>query len=210
LDNSVGVFMGASNTLRVLGAKVTSVSGNVIDASVSFGNTVLNFVLNTDASTKINGKLLSDSAALSNLKSGDSISFGGDVSSSSGSQITLAAKNIISQGLLKDDKKPEAEKTSFQGKITAINTSANSLTLKLKSGVSVEVDAALSAIAPLTVGQEVKVDGTLNSAGTIITASKISVDSHDKIDDNKDGNKDQNENKDNGGFWGKIRNWLFK
>jgi hypothetical protein len=114
IENSVGVVMGPNGTLRVLGAKVTSVSGSDINATAAFGNSSMSFVVKTDADTKLNGKALSDSSVLSGLKAGDRISFAGTIASSSSSSLTIDASHVISRDLYSgktiDDHKQDKDK----------------------------------------------------------------------------------------------------
>jgi hypothetical protein len=99
IENSVGVVLGPNGMLRVLGAKVTSVSGSDINATAAFGNSSMSFVVKTNADTKLNGKALSDSSVLSGLKAGDRISFAGTIASSSSSSLTIDASHVISRDL---------------------------------------------------------------------------------------------------------------
>jgi hypothetical protein len=220
LDSSTGVVLGPNGVLRVMGAKVVSVSSGEISATAPFGNSSLNFVVKTDAQTKLNGKLLTDASVLSQLKAGDKISFAGTITSSTSSSIVVDGDHVVSQALYNNGK--IENKNSFQGEIRAVDSVNNSFTVKLKSGVTVKValssstvitlDGVVTTLASLKEGDEVKITGELNSDGTIITASKVSVasDDNDSNDDNngkKDEEKDKNENK---GWFGKFRNWFWK
>lgn len=111
LENSVGVVLGSNNTLRVMGAKVTSVSGSDINATAPFGNSSLNFVVKTDAQTKLNGKLLANASALAALKAGDKISFAGTISSSTSSSIIVDGDHVVSR-VLYDSEKIEDKNSS--------------------------------------------------------------------------------------------------
>ncbi len=218
LDSSTGAVIGANGSVRVLGAKVVSVSGSQISATSAFGNSALNFVVNTDANTKLNGS----NSAVSSLKAGDNISFSGTMSSSTSSSIVVAADHLVSRAFIGS---PEV-KTNFEGQITAVNTADSSFSLKLRSGVTVKVvspagiaitlDGSASSLASLSVGQEAKITGTLSSDGTVITASKIAVSSNTRVGD--EGGKGDGENgggnsgnKDaNRGWFGNMINWLRK
>ncbi|HEY4513100.1 MAG TPA: DUF5666 domain-containing protein [Candidatus Paceibacterota bacterium] len=226
MESSVGVVLGPNNTLRVMGAKVTSVSGSDVSVTAPFGNSSLNFVVKTDAETKLNGKLLSSSSVLSQLKAGDKISFAGTITSSTSSSIVVDGDHVVSRVLYNDGR--VEDKNSFKGEIKAVNESDSSITVKLKNGQTVKVnissstaitlDGAVSTLASLNEGDEVQITGELNSTGSIITASKISAESDDDNDndsDDEDDDKDDNEDKGNrkenkGGFWGKIMNWFWK
>lgn len=223
IENSLGVVLGPNGALRVMGAKVTSVSGSDINATASFGNSSLSFIIKTDAETKLNGKAFASSSSLSALKAGDKISFAGTITSSSSSSVTVDASHVVSQNLYKDGK--IENKDSFKGEVKAVNGTENSFTLKLKSGATVKVnvssstvitlDGATATLASLEAGDEVKIAGEINADGSVITASKVSAESEDaddNDDEDSDDDKDKDENKDEnrGGFWGKIRNWFWK
>ncbi|MDP9249653.1 MAG: hypothetical protein M3M85_04075, partial [bacterium] len=92
LDSATGAVLGPNGTIRVLGAKVISVSGNVVKAAVSFGESVLNFVVNVDADTKINGD---GDVKASDLKAGDKVSFSGTITSSTSSAVTVDADHLV-------------------------------------------------------------------------------------------------------------------
>ncbi|KKU50367.1 MAG: hypothetical protein UX71_C0001G0022 [Parcubacteria group bacterium GW2011_GWA1_47_10] len=218
LESATGVVLGPNGTLRVLGAKVVSVSGNVIKAVVSFGESVLNFVVNVDADTKINGN---GDAEVGDLKAGDKISFSGTVTSSTSSAITVDGDHLVSRALLAI---PD-NKTLWSGEIKAVNESDNSLTLGLKNGRTVKVvvnnstaitlDGVASSLASLDEGDEVKIGGSLSADGSVITATKISAESEDADDNDDDGDKDEekdrDEKSDNGrGWFLKFRNWLWR
>ena len=219
LDSSVGAVLGPNGVLRVLGAKVTSVSSNEVSATALYGNSALNFTVKADNDTKVNG---SDSnSSLSNLKAGDKISFSGTIVSSSSSSIIVDADHIISKSLYNDKVKAEKE-DSYKGEVQAVNTADNSLTLKLRDGRTVKVavssstvitvDGAVKSLSAIESGDEVKVSGEMNSSSTVLSASKISV-SDDSKDDSKYEDKDRNEDRDGrdmdrGGWLQRIRSWF--
>jgi hypothetical protein len=218
LENSVGVVLGSNGALRVLGAKVTAVSGSDISATAPFGSSSLNFVVTTDANTRLNGKLLASGSLLNQLKAGDRISFAGTITSSTSSSISVHGDHVISRVFI------DNSKTNFSGKIEAVNTADNSFTLNLNgrtvkvsasSGAAVTLNGAASTIASLQAGDQVKITGDLNADGSVITASKIIADRNNGDNNNNNdnnnngdhGNQDKNENKGDG-FWGKIKHWF--
>jgi hypothetical protein len=215
LESATGVVLGPNGTLRVLGAKVVSVSEKVIKATASFGESVLNFVINVDANTKINGN---SSADVSGLKAGDKISFSGSITSSTSSAITVDGDHLVSRSLLGGEVK---DKTKFSGEIMAINEAGNSFTLKLgDKSVKVEVatstvitvDGAVKTLSDLKVGDEVKVEGSINADGSVISASKVTVSSDDNDsgdDSDKNDDKSGGENKGKGGWLLRLRNWFL-
>lgn len=220
LESATGAILGPNGTIRVLGAKVVSVSENVVKAAVSFGESVLNFVVNIDADTKINGN---GDAKVGDLKAGDKISFSGTVTSSTSSAITVDADHLVSRSLLSGTVE---NKTSWSGEIKATNDSDNSFTLGLKNSRSVKVavagstaitlDGAASTLADLDAGDEVKVEGSLSADSSVVNATKISAKSEDADDDegdkdNKDddGDKGEKENSGKGGWMLRLRNWFL-
>lgn len=219
LDSVSSVIMGANGAMRVLGAKVVSVSENVVRATVSFGESVLNFVINIDADTKVNGD---SDAKVSNLEAGDKISFSGALTSSTSSSLVVDADHLVSRELLA----MPADKTSWSGEIKATNDADNSFTLGLKNGRSVKVavssstaitlDGAASNLAALDAGDEVKIEGTISSDSSVISATKIKAESED-ADDDEDEEDDEDEDnndedgrgeKERGGWFWKIRQWF--
>jgi len=218
-ESSSGVVMGPSGSVKVFGAKVTSVSDSEINATVAFGNSALNFVVSTDAETKLNGKLLTDASVLTGLATGDRISFDGAITSSTSSSVAVNGDHIVSQALYGYGGKME-KRTSFEGEVKSVNTGDSSFIIKLKSGVNVEVsvsgstvitlDGATVPLSSLVEGDKVKVAGDLNTDGSVITASKVSAVSADNdLNQDNDDNKG-NKNENGGGFWGKIMHWFWK
>ncbi len=213
-ESATGVMLGANNTLRVLNAKVSSVSNGDISASAPFGNSSLNFVIKSTADTKLNGKVLGSNAGsvYANLKSGDKVSFVGTIGSSTSSSITVNAVHVISSALYTGNVPPD--KTSWKGEVKAINASDSSFTLDLKngktakvvlaSGAVVTVDGSVKALSDLKVGDDVEVTGTINSDGSVVTASKVTTITMKNVDDN--GDKQNNGN--HLGFWGRVRGWF--
>lgn len=224
LQSSTGVVLGTNGAVRVLGAKVTSVSGSDINATASFGNSSLNFVVHTDANTKVNGKLMSDASLLSGLKAGDSVSFAGTITSSTSSAVTVDGDQVASPAFIGNAK----DKTNFNGKIEAVNTSDNSFTMSLRgktvkvsvsNSTAITLDGTASALLSLQPGNEVKIVGDLSADGSVITASKVSAESGknnngergDNGNHGDNGNGGQNDNSNKGdGFWGRIVHFFWK
>lgn len=224
LESSVGVVLGPNESLRVMGAKVTSVSNNEISASAPFGNSSLNFVVKVDAESKLNGKVLGSAYAtsISSLKAGDKISFAGTITSSTSSSIVVDGDHVVSRALYNGNVE---DKTFFKGEIKTVNVADNSFTLKLKSDKTVKVvvssstvitlDGVVKTLSSLSEGDEAQITGELNADGSVITASKVVVDSDDENDNDDDEEDDDNdddeeENIKKDGWFGKFRNWFWK
>jgi hypothetical protein len=105
VESAVGVVLGPNDTLRVMGAKVDSVSGSEIKATTSFGGASLSFTVRADAEIKVNGKALDASFAsvIDNLEAGDKISFSGTIVSSSNSSLVVEADHLVSRALYDND-----------------------------------------------------------------------------------------------------------
>lgn len=226
LESVSGVVLGPNNSVRVLGAKVTSVAINQINATATFGNSFLNFVVNVDTNTQLNGRDSSSKNPLfiNSLKVGDIVSFSGTMSSSSGSSIIVAGDQVVSRAFVIT----QNDKTNFKGEVTAVNVLDNSLTLNFKgstlkvvvnSSTIITVDNTIKTLVDIKAGDEVKITGTLNSGATIITATKIGVNDNDQ--DNRDQNRkneDKRDKEDNGknnkseknGWFKQMTNWLFR
>ncbi|MFA6177890.1 MAG: hypothetical protein WC694_03310 [Candidatus Paceibacterota bacterium] len=213
-SSSVGVVMGKEGSVKVIGAKVISVVGGDINATVLFGSSPLNFVVKMNTTSKLNGKLLTDIAILNQLKAGDNISFVGIIASSTSSSIVVNGTHAVSQTLF--NKSKIEDKTSFQGEVREINLTDNSFILKLKSGLTVKIIVSsntvitanniVKTLSSLQIENKVKVTGELNTSGNIITASKVSIESENaNVNDN---NNNRKENR--GGWFGKMLNWFWK
>jgi hypothetical protein len=216
LESASGAILGPNGTVRVLGAKVVSATEDVIKATVSFGESILNFVVNIDSDTKINGN---GDADASDLKAGDKISFSGTITSSTSSSVVVDGDHFASRALLSGE---VLSKTSWKGEVKAVNASDNSFTVELAGGRSVKVnvssstaitlDGAVSSLASLDEGDEVKVEGSINADGSVITATKVSAQSDDADDDGDedDDGKDEGVKKDKerGGWFWKIKEWF--
>lgn len=193
---SNGVVINGSGIVHVVGANVTAVSNGVIDAVTTLGTSVINWIVNISASTKIaaNG---SAHASMTDIAVGDKINFSGSLTSL-GSTITVAASKV-------------RDVTSFlkvhgiSGKVTSVNTASSSFSLKAgdrsitvqaTASTTISVDGATSTLAAVQTGSKVKVTGTVNAAGTIITASTITVKSDEDVENGKKGDKDKKDKKE--------------
>ncbi|MFA6256888.1 MAG: DUF5666 domain-containing protein [Candidatus Paceibacterota bacterium] len=214
LESATGVVLGPNGALRVLGAKVVSVTESVVKATASFGSSVLNFVVNVDSDTKVNG---SSDAKVSDLKAGDKISFAGDIDSSSSSSIVVNADHIVSQALIGGTVE---SKTFWRGEIKSIDEGDKVISIELPGGRDINVavssstvillDGSASSLASLDEGDKVSISGNLNADGSVVSATKITADS-DKDSDNDDvnGKPRKDDKPSNNGWLGKIRHWFW-
>ncbi|MDP3965253.1 MAG: DUF5666 domain-containing protein, partial [bacterium] len=182
---SGGVVINSSGIVHVVKANVTAVSNGVINAVTTLGTTVVNWIVNTSATTKIeaNG---SAHASTTDISVGDKVSFTGALSSF-GSSITVAASKVR-------DVTTFPKLHGIVGKIESVNTADGTLALKAgnrtvlvqtTASTTISVDGATSTLAFLKIGEKVKVSGTVNASGTIITASKITAKSERDDDSDK-------------------------
>ena len=192
---SGGVVINSSGIVHVVKANVTAVSNGVINAVTTLGTTVINWIVNTSATTKIeaNG---SAHASTTDIAVGDKINFSGSLTSL-GSSITVAASKVR-------DVSSFPKSNGISGKILSVNATSSSLTIKAgdrivtvqtTASTTISVNGASSALASLPIGGKVKVTGTVNASGTVITASKIMVRSGQDDDDANRG-EDKKDNKD--------------
>ena len=189
---SGGVAISANGIVHVIGANVSAVSNGVINAVTTLGTTVINWIVNTSATTKIeaNG---SAHASTTDISVGDKVSFTGALSGL-GSSVTVAASKVRAVTTFP---KPNG----ISGKILAVNTASGSLSIKAgdrivtvqtTASTTISVNGATSTLASLPIGGKVKVTGTVNASGTVITASKITVKSEQDDDDTNKGEDKKN------------------
>ncbi|HWP61253.1 MAG TPA: hypothetical protein VN495_01485 [Candidatus Paceibacterota bacterium] len=88
-----GIAISPSGVVRVIGAEVTAVGNNVVDAVVHFGNVMLNLVVNTSDATKVgaNGSMTASTTAIA---VGDTVNIKGSLASSTSAGLTIAANKI--------------------------------------------------------------------------------------------------------------------
>lgn len=193
---SKGVVISASGIVHVIGANVTAVSSGVIDAVTTLGTSVINWLVNTSAATKIeaNG---SANASTTDIAVGDKINFSGSLTSL-GSTITVAASKVR-------DVTSFPKMHGITGKVTSVNTASSTLTIKAgdrriavqaTASTTISVNGAASTLAAVQTGSKVKVTGTVNAAGTVITASTITVKSDKGVENGKKGDKDKKDKKE--------------
>lgn len=215
IESATAVVLGPNGALRVMGAKIVSVTENAISATASFGNTLLNFVVNIDEDTKMNGK---GDASTAGLKAGDKISFGGMISSSTSSSVVVDAGHVVSRALL-GDKSVEA-KNFWRGEVKSVNASGNYLVVELPSGREVKVslsnsttltlDGSAGTLASVDEGDKVAISGKLNTDASAISATKIAVESDDSSDDEDEDEDEEKSGKEGRNWIGKVRSFLWR
>lgn len=175
-QGDVGIVMSPSGMVRVIGADVTSVAGSVVDATLSLGGNILNFVVNASATTKV-GANGSKTASTTAIAVGDKVNIAGSLSSSAGNTLTIAAKHIRDLTTL-----PPLR--VFIGTISSVNASNDSfvasnknktVTVDSNASTTFKVNGTASAFSELAAGQRVVVSGSANADGSVITASKVNA-----------------------------------
>src|SRR3989344_6584068 len=194
VNGATGVVISPNGIVRVIGADVTAVSNGIVNAATTIGSTVINWIVNISAATKI-GANGSANATTTDITAGDKVSFAGTVSSSICSTITVAASKIRDMTTF-----PKAH--VVPGTITSIGSNGSftlshgdsTLTVNTTASTTLAADGATTAFSSLETGDRVLVAGTANADGSVITASKIVV---------KDNNKDKDDDDDDRGDHGK-------
>ncbi len=199
---SSGAVINPSGIVRVISADVTAVSNSVVNAVTHFGNVVLNWVIDVSASTTIaaNG---SKNAAMTDIKVGDKVNFTGSFTSGAGNVLTVAATKV--RDLTNFTLRKVAE-----GTVSNVNTANGTFTLthdkrtvtvQTNASTTIAVKGVATTLASLAAGAKVNVAGTPNADGSVITSTRIIVQSSDehaqKEDDDNDGDNDQGRGKAN-------------
>ena len=196
-EMSSGVRINQDGNITLKGVEVTSISGNVINAILRFKNTVTALVVNTNASTTVNGSLAT-STSFTNIKAGDKLNVSA-LFTSFGSPFTVTATKINGMTSFMSTR----EKS---GVVQSINTVNNSFIIKTKDGKLVTVQNTASTtfylgnkvastfVQVATLNSKVEVKGVLSTDGTILTASKVTLKTSE-LNKNKD-KKEKDNNKD--------------
>lgn len=175
-STTTSVNINHNGIIRVINAEVTSISGSIINAMATFKNTIVNFAVNTNASTTIaaNNSL---TAGTADIRVGDKISVTGALSSI-GSTIGLTATKV-------KDTTSMQELKAKMGTVSNINSSTGSFLLTSDGKVfTVNTNASTTyslgtttptTFANLAANAKVVVTGRLSTDGTTITATRIAA-----------------------------------
>lgn len=176
------VKINGDGIVHVLRAEVTSVSGSVINAVTRFRDNIMNWSFTTSAATKIVANN-SSPASSSDIQAGDTISVTGMLASL-GSTVQVNATKI-------KDVTSMPARTSLMGTVQSVNIANGTfvITTHNKKQTTVQTNTATvfsfgnsddTSLESLALNSKVAVQGTVNSEGTFITATKVA---------NKDGLK---------------------
>lgn len=182
------VHIAEDGTVLVRGATISSISGNTIVASVTWGNSGLSWTVRTDGSTEF-VRSSGGTNRVGDLATGHVISFAGILDASS-TPFTVNAK------VVKDWSLPQ--QVTLNGKVKSVNSGSQNFVIESKKDSDVTVTIASSTViqlknggaatfAEITVNDEVKATGLYNSGAKTLAAQKIVVenDNDDDDDDNR-------------------------
>ena len=198
-SSTTGVIISPNGIVRVIGADVTSIGSGFINAATTLGNTVLNWIVNISAATKVSGNGTVN-ASTTGISIGDRIAFKGTLTGTT-SPFTVAASKVrdITKSLF-------PFKHVIGGKVSSVNSAGGSFVItKGDRSITVQTNAsttitfngsATTTLASVQAGDEVKVSGTPNADGSVVTATNVVVREHDEDDDKDNKRGDNNRGKD--------------
>ena len=205
---SPSIHVNESGDIKLTGAEVTSVTGNIINTVLRFKNTVTPVAITTNASTTIKAGSSTD-ALLTSIKVGDKLNISGFLTGL-GTTFTITAQEI-------HDITSFVSMSGKSGIVQSVNVANNTFVIKTNNDKMITVqnnasttfllgNKATSTMAQaVTINAKVEVKGFLNTEGTILTATKVMVkDSEKNIwgkwkkhdNEDKKNKKDKNKNHD--------------
>jgi len=166
----------ANGTVKISGAKITAISGSSFNASQTWGSYSLNWVINTNGSTKLQARS-GGALSLSDFAVGDMISFSGSLDQSQ-TQGVVTAKVVR-------DSSVQKQNASISGTVSSVNSAATSFVLSTKgkgnvtvlvsAGTSICKGSATTTFASLAVGQTIKANGVWDSAANTLQAQTVTI-----------------------------------
>ena len=163
----------------VRGAKVTSVSGSTINATVTWGTSTLNWTVNTDGATKYYNRL-GNTGVFADIVAGDSISFAG----------TISGNGLIVLATAVKDQTGSVSNATLSGKVQSVNAGglslviskgkdehnqSGNLTIQTNASTVITMNGSTLPFASIVIGDKVKATGLLNADGTTLTATNVEV-----------------------------------
>ncbi len=186
------VSINENGIVNVIGAEVTSVSGAVINAATTLSNIVINWVVNISSTTKVSADDQTTASTTAAINVGDKINFTGTLSNI-GSTMTVAATKVrdLAGVVALHFKSFIVSSVNAANDSFTANAGKHTLTVQGNASTTVTINGATSTIASLQSGDKVKVAGTPNADGSIITATSVVVGSTANNDKDSDdtGNK---------------------
>ncbi len=160
----------------VRGAKISSISGNTVNAYTAWGSINLNWQVNVLSNAKMVRKY-GGNGSISEMSVGDIISFQGDLVSTSGSPI------IVNASVIKDwsIQKITPARTTIEGKIQSITNGIvvvrsgdKDYTINISSTTSIlNVSWLKTTVSSFAVGDGIRVYGLINSTNMTIDANVV-------------------------------------
>lgn len=202
--SGTGIFVGENGIVRVIGAQVSSVSDNFINAFTTIGNIVMNWTVNASSTTKVRAGGMATSS-MNLIHVGDTIAFSGTTTGTT-SPFTVTARKIIDLTTL-----PFREHVT--GTVSNVNATAQTFTVtsgnrtlivQANASTTVSVDGTASTFAAIQNGQKVKVKGSLNTANTVLTATTIVVKTQSNNGNNDHDDDDRSKRDEAGRMHGKL------
>lgn len=208
LRTDTSLHIQENGLVKVLGAKVTSISGNVINTVVSFGDKAFQWAINVNGDTKITANNTNE-ATVANIRVNDILRVSGTLSSIS--PLGLTATHII-------DTSTMTRNVTVSGTIKSLGTGNTSLVLTHKDGKTITVTTTntttvdarntegAETLNSLKVGDRVVIKGTLTGDAQTFTASSILINTglskgNDNDTDDKDERKEHKKEKRGFGAW---------
>ena len=177
VGSTLEIHVTDNGKVLVRGAKVTSVSGNTINASTTWGSAVFNWAVVTDSSTEW-VRRFGGASAISEVSVGDFISFQGVLDTTIGSPITVKARVVKDWSIQK-------KHASFYGLIKSVDASAKTfvLTSEDKGDISVKISDTtkitkgntVGTFSDITVGSKVTASGLYNTESKVLEADSVKI-----------------------------------
>ena len=186
VDSTLEVHITKNGKALVRGARVTGVSGSDIMATTTWGSATINWTVHTASSTQFVYRGGSSGVSISDIKSGDIISFSGAVSPN-------APAFTVNATVVKDWSvtKPKVEKMTLQGKLKSLAGTTAPTSFVLTVGgtdytVSVGIGTAIlkanwlpASLADFEINDTVRVYGSVDSSAHTVDATVVrNVDLH--------------------------------
>jgi hypothetical protein len=211
-STTASVHINGDGIVHVVGAEVTSVTGNVVNAMLHFKNSIATWAFTTNTSTMIAANN-SQTASTTDIHVGDKINVTGALTAL-GSVVSVNAtkiRDITTTGLLR----------SKSGTVQSVNLTNSTFVLKTGDSKTMTIQTnanTVFTVAPTTFGGvtstttlaalalngRVNVSGVTNADGSVLTATKVTVrPSMSTKEDHED--KTKKESHDNGNHKGFLK-----
>lgn len=133
-NSTTAIVVQGDSRIGVWGAQVVSVSGDIIKAVTSVGGTMLNWILNVSADTKVHAVTPSGATATSTaaLAAGDRIGFVGSITANTAAGIEVGVQKVrefatSTKGFLhRKDKGDDEDKSGDRGKKGGVHLKVHS------------------------------------------------------------------------------------